>query len=64
MLCIRGWNTDYKYVVFFVNDIREKAVETMFYVKDSKGNIFYSPYTNNSRLTYNICSMNGAVLQN
>ncbi|MEE3428935.1 MAG: leucine-rich repeat protein, partial [Ruminococcus sp.] len=54
--------TNYKYVTFAVNHIGDSAVAAIFYVKDSKGNVFYSPYTNSKGMTFNSCSVNWAVI--
>lgn len=55
-------DTKYKYVTFAVNNIGENAVAAMFYVKDSKGKVYYAPYTNKDDITYNSCSANWEIL--
>lgn len=58
-----GANTKYKYVTYAVNNIGDYSVAVMFYVKDTKGNVYYAPYTNSAGNTYNSCSVNWNVLK-
>ncbi len=52
-----GTDTNYKYVTFAVNNIADYTVAATFYVKDSKGVVHYSAYTNKTS-TYRSCSAN------
>lgn len=56
-----GADTKYKYVTFAVNNIADYAVAVTFYVKDSKGVVHYSAYTNKTD-TYRSCSANWNAL--
>ncbi len=53
---------DYKYITFAVNNIRDKGVAVMFYLKDKNGNIYYATYTNKSGTTYNNCAVDWAAI--
>ena len=52
----------YKYVTFAINNIREKGVAVMFYLKDKNGNVYYAPYTNKSGDSFNNCAVDWAAL--
>lgn len=51
-----GADTKYKYVTYSVNNIGDYGIGVVFYVKDTKGNVFYAPYTNSAGVTYNSCA--------
>ena len=55
-------DTNYKYVTYAVNNIADYYVGVMFYIKDTKGNVFYAPYTNADGKTYKSCVVNWTAL--
>lgn len=55
---------DYKYITFAVNNIRDKGVAVMLYVKDKNDNVYYAPYTNKNGFTFNNCAVDWTALTN
>ena len=53
---------DYNYITFSVNNIGAYGVAVKFYLKDSRGNIYYADYTNGSGITFNNCSVDWSAL--
>lgn len=56
--------TDYKYVTLAINNIRDKGVAVMFYVKDKNDNVYYAPYTNKNGDSFNNCAVDWETLIN
>lgn len=53
---------DYKYVTFAINNIRDKGVAVMFYLKDRNNKVYYANYTNREGATYTNCAVDWATL--